>query len=521
MAMLYKKQLRSFLGVLALGSLLILNACQDHRLVPDPANLPDATVYALTNANQLVQVSLKTLSAPAVTVPISFTAGTPMDERILAIDFRPATGQLYGVSNMSRLFVINPITGFARALTTTPFTPAIAGTTVGLDFNPTVDRIRLVTATGQDLRLNPETGTVAAVDGPINGVSGAMITEVAYTNNKAGATTTTLYDIDPATDRLYIQNPPNNGTLTDVGPLGLDITGAAGFDIAPSDNTQGLVAVMFNGASELDQINLATGRLQKLGNLPGTIIGLAIPTEPVAYAIEGTSNLLVFNPMNPSPVSKTIAGLQGGETLVGIDTRPLNGQLYALGSSSRLYSIMVTATASWSAVAVGSTGAFTLAGTDFGFDFNPTVDRIRVVSNTGQNLRLVPDNGTLAATDGVLSFSGVSGTANVSAAAYTNNFAGATATTLYDIDIRTGGAMLFTQAPPNNGTLNAVGPLGVDAESANGFDIGGTTGTAYALLRVGGSTKIYTINLMTGTATAGATLPGSSTVRGFTLGLGF
>ena len=81
--------------------------------------------------------------------------------------------------------------------------------------------------------------------------------------------------------------------------------------------------------------------------------------------------------------------------------------------------------------------------------------------------------------------------------------------------------MLFTQAPPNNGTLNAVGPLGVDAESTNGFDIGGTTGTAYALLRVGGSTKIYTINLTNGAATAGATLPGSPTVRGFTLGLGF
>ncbi|GAB4040380.1 hypothetical protein GCM10028774_44790 [Spirosoma jeollabukense] len=517
MTMLYKKQVRSLLGILAIGSLLILNACQDHRLAPDPATVPDVTVYALNDANQLLRFSVRT---PGTTVPVSIS-GTNQDERILAIDFRPATGQLYGVSNQSRMFVINPMTGAARALGTTAFTPAIAGSVVGLDFNPTVDRIRLVTATGQDLRLNPETGTVAAVDGSINGVSGAMITEVAYTNNKAGATTTTLYDIDPATDRLYIQNPPNNGTLTDVGPLGLDITGAAGFDISPTDNTQGLVAVTFNGASELQQINLATGRLQKLGNLPGTIIGLAIPTEPVAYAIEGASNLLVFNPMSPAPVSKAIAGLQNGETLVGIDTRPLNGQLFALGSSSRLYSIAVTATASWSAVAVGSAGAFTLAGTDFGFDFNPTVDRIRVVSNTGQNLRLVPDNGTLAATDGVLSFSGVSGTPNVSAAAYTNNFAGATTTTLYDIDIRTGSAMLFTQAPPNNGTLNSVGMLGVDAESANGFDIGGTTGTAYALLRVGGSTKIYTINLTTGAATAGATLPGSPTVRGFTLGLGF
>jgi hypothetical protein len=55
--------------------------------------------------------------------------------------------------------------------------------------------------------------------------------------------------------------------------------------------------------------------------------------------------------------------------------------------------------------------------------------------------------------------------------------------------------------------------------SANGFDIGSTTGTAYALLTVSGVTKVYTINLTTGAATAGATLPG--TVRAFTLGLGF
>ena len=519
--MLYKKQLCSLAGVLAIGSILTLNACQDHRSTPDPVSIPDATVYALTNANQLLTVGLKTLSAAPVTVPISFTAGTPSDERILAIDFRPATGQLYGVSNMSRLFVINPATGAARALTTTAFTPAITGSVVALDFNPTVDRIRLVTNMGQDLRLNPETGGVAAIDGPINGVAGAMISEVAYTNNRAGATTTTLYDIDPATDRLYIQNPPNNGTLTDVGPLGLDITGAAGFDISPTDNSQGLVAVTFNGASELDQINLSTGRLQKLGNLPGTIIGLAIPTEPVAYAIEGVSNILVFNPMNPVPASKTIAGLQPSETLLGIDTRPVNGQLFALGSSSRLYSIAVTATTSWSAVAVGSAGAFTLSGTDFGFDFNPTVDRIRVVSNTGQNIRLNPNDGTLAATDTPLAFSPAGGTPNVTAAAYTNNFAGATTTALYDIDVRPGTGSFLLLQNANAGTLTTVGALNVDAESANGFDIGGTTGSAYALLRVAGSTKVYMINLTSGAATAGATLPGSPTVCGFTLGLGF
>lgn len=514
--MAHKKLLPVVAGLLAIGSVLTLDSCQDHRMAPDPATVPDVTVYALNDVNQLVRFSVRT---PSATTPISIS-GTMQGERILAIDFRPATGQLYGVSNQSRMYTINPTTGGVQPINMnmTPFTPALSGSIVGLDFNPTVDRIRLVTNMGQDLRLNPETGTVAAVDGTISGPPGVAVSEVAYTNNFAGATSTTLYDIDPATDRLYIQNPPNNGTLVDVGPLGLDITGAAGFDISPRDNTQGLVAVTFNGASELQQINLSTGRLQKLGNLPGNIIGLAIPTEPTAYAIDGSNNLMIFNPMNTaSPTTKTIAGLQSGESILGIDQRPVNGQLYALGSSSRLYTIAVTATASWSAVAVGSSGAFTLSGTDFGFDFNPTVDRIRVVSNTDQNLRLAPD-GTLAATDGTLNPAGNT----ITGAAYTNSFAGATTTALYDIGITGGNATLYLQNPPNPGGLVSVGSLGLTGvESTNGFDIGGTSNMAYALLRSGGTTRVYSINLANGAATAGMALPGNPTVRGFALGLGF
>ena len=518
MAMFYKKPLRSIAALLAIVSLLILNACQDHRLPPDPATLPDATIYALNDANQLLMLNVRTPNAPMSTMSIT---GVNPGERILSIDFRPATGQLYGVSNQSRLLVINTTTAVARSLTTVAFSPAISGNIASLDFNPTVDRVRLVTETGQDLRLNPETGAIAAVDGNINGVTGAMIGGVAYTNSRAGVTSTTLYDIDPVTDRLYMQNPPNDGKLVDVGPLGLDISGVAAFDISANDNTQGLVAVRFGGASELQQINLSTGRLQKLGNLPGTIIGLAIPTNPVAYAIDGGNNLLIFNPMNPVITTKTLTGLQPGETIVGLDSRPLNGQLFALGSTSRLYVVNVNNTNAWTVTQVGSAGAFTLTGTDFGFDFNPTVDRIRVVSNTGQDLRLSPLDGTLSATDGTLAFSPPGGTPNVSAAAYTNSFAGAMTTTLYDIDVRPGSAVLVQQNPPNAGTLVVVGPLGVEVESTNGFDIGGTTNMAYALLRSAGVTKVYSINLTTGAATAGATIPGSPSVRGFTLGLGF
>jgi hypothetical protein len=53
---------------------------------------------------------------------------------------------------------------------------------------------------------------------------------------------------------------------------------------------------------------------------------------------------------------------------------------------------------------VGASGQFSLNGSSFGFDFNPTVDRIRVQSDADQNLRLNPATGALAATDTTLSF---------------------------------------------------------------------------------------------------------------------
>lgn len=509
--MLSTKNLRFWGMIGVFTSILTLNSCQDHRLAPDPQTLPDAPFYALTSNNQLLALNVRATNTPTATVSIT---GLQQGENILAIDFRPVTGQLYGIGNNNRLYVINQITGAARVVGTDPISPTLNGTAAAFDFNPTVDRIRLMTNTGQNLRLHPETGAVAAIDGSINGVTGAVITGCAYTNSKAGVTTTTLYDIDPTTDRLYIQNPPNNGTLVDVGPLGLDITEVGGFDISPDGSA--IASVTFGGNVELQQVNLTTGRLQKLGNLPSNVIGIAIPAEPVAYAVDNTNNLLIFNPTNPVITTKAITGLQAGEMVVGIDFRPATGQLYAIGSTSRLYGIN---TSNGAATAIGA-GPFTpaMAGSSFGFDFNPTVDRIRLVSNTGQNLRLHPDLGTVAAIDGNLN----PGTPTVSASAYTNNFAGATTTALYGIETpAVGNALLYLQNPPNNGTLVAVGSLGIPVENANGFDIGGMSGGAFALLRSGGMTKIYSINLATGVATAGATLPGNPVVNGMALGLGF
>ena len=496
--------LKSFAAVLLIAGLL--TACgKDDVMPPDK---PDMMFYALSDNNQLMQFNAK--SATTSTSSIAVT-GLQSGEKLLSIDFRPATGQLYGLGNSSRLYVINQATGVARAIGSAAFTPAISGTMATIDFNPTVDRIRLVTNTGQNLRLNPETGTVAATDGPINGVMNASITEVAYNTNVAGAATTTLFNIDATTDKLYKQDPPNNGTLVEVGALNVDITGMAGFDIS-ADNNRAIAALNVNGVTGLYGINLDNGSATFYDALPTgfNVTGLAIPTQPVAYAVDVDNNLLIFNPStNTAPVSKGITGVQAGEKIVGIDMRPVNGQLYGLGSTGRLYTFNLS---SGAAAMVGAV-PLVITGTDFGFDFNPTVDRIRIISNTGQNLRVNPNDGLIAATDLPLN----PGTPAVTAAAYTNNFAGATTTVLFDMDTNTD--RLLKQDPPNNGTLVDVGPLGINATTMNGFDIGGTSGTAYAILTVGTSAAIYTINLQSGAAAK--TVDFSKAVQGMAVGLGF
>ena len=116
----------------------------------------------------------------------------------------------------------------------------------------------------------------------------------------------------------------------------------------------------------------------------------ALPARAVLlYATSGNDLARFDSGATGVVTSVPVSGLQGGETLVGIDVRPANQLLYGLGSSSRLYTINPLTGV---ATQVGAAGAFTLNGTSFGVDFNPVPDRLRVISNTGQNLRLDPNN---------------------------------------------------------------------------------------------------------------------------------
>lgn len=224
----------------------------------------------------------------------------------------------------------------------------------------------------------------------------------------------------------------------------------------------------------------------------------------------GGNNILVTFPSDdPMAISKIkIKGLQKKETILGLDVRPLNGQIYALGSTSRLY---VIDRDTGMATAVSPTPLNpAVSGNAVAFDFNPTVDRIRIMTDAGQNLRAHPDTGAIVAIDASLAYAGgdpnFADVPEVSACAYTNNDNDPlTGTTLFDID--TANDVVVRQDPPNNGTLNTVGALGVDAVSVAGFDIAGSSGIAYASLVVKEGNKknlratLFTINIATGAAT--------------------
>jgi hypothetical protein len=200
-------------------------------------------------------------------------SGLAAGERIVGLDVRPVGRQLIALTNRSRLYSVQRTRAIAMPIGGNPFMPALAGAAFGFDFNPTVDRIRVVSDSGQNLRLNPESGAVAFTDAALRYMDGdraagstPSVIGAAYTNSVRGAMATTLYVIDTRKDALAIQAPPNEGVLTTVGPLRVNLSGPLGFDISARDGKAYVLAHRpGTDRSRLFSINLATGNARKLG----------------------------------------------------------------------------------------------------------------------------------------------------------------------------------------------------------------------------------------------------------------
>ncbi|HSH39385.1 MAG TPA: DUF4394 domain-containing protein [Chthoniobacterales bacterium] len=264
---------------------------------------------------------------------------------------------------------------------------------------------------------------------------------------------------------------------------------------------------------------------------------IAVPAHAeTLVALVSPNRLVTFDHAAPQAITSAVivTGLAPDESLLGIDFRPRTGALYGLGSGSHLYVIDPN---TGSATRVGPPGGFTLNfgpqrsdPPSFGFDFDPVSDSIRIVSNTGQNILLDADDGTVLAVDSIPTYAPgdrayqpSSPFVDPEAIAYTNSFPGAQSTLLYDIDVQFGA--LLTQDPPEGtNAVRTVGYLGFAGQKSSGvrgragFDISGRSGTAYAALLTSESHQLCTIDLSTGGATvlgrigAPETVPAESVV---------
>ena len=255
-------------------------------------------------------------AAPASFTTVGTLSGVTTGQTLRAIDFRPSSGTLYAISSstttgLAQLYTVNLSTAALTAVGSS-FALATTSTRVSMDFNPVVDRIRVVTgngATGTDLglnlRLNPDTGAIAATDtalayDPTDTYAATtptpLVGDVAYSNNVAGATATTLYAYEFTNDSLNTigtvngAQSPNTGVLHSIGvaggttsafnaAIGFDISGATGTGYISYDNGPSALS-----NAELFSVNLGTGTLTQIGAddaLPSGLLDLSVRIAPV------------------------------------------------------------------------------------------------------------------------------------------------------------------------------------------------------------------------------------------------
>ncbi|MCU7372106.1 DUF4394 domain-containing protein [Paucibacter sp. O1-1] len=258
------------------------------------------------------------------------------------------------------------------------------------------------------------------------------------------------------------------------------------------------------------------------------------PAKEMIYAVTASNKLIQFNAGQPQKIlsSKALSGLAAEERLLGIDYRVAKGQLFALGDSGQLYRIN---TADGSASRIGTPVALPREGaTEWGFDFNPTVDRIRVVNDAGFNLRLHPDTGAVVdgnadqpglQFDGRLAYDAADANAGKAAAlvaaGYTYNKDNEKITTNYALDGKLGTLVhqgtkegVTPMVSPNSGRLYTVGSLGLGTFERATLDISDVSNAAYSAVTRGKLSSWYRVDLASGRATLIGTVAGGEAVVG-------
>lgn len=213
-----------------------------------------------------------------------------------------------------------------------------------------------------------------------------------------------------------------------------------------------------------------------------------------AVGLSGDRTLHLIN--SADATSMAAMEVSGIERLLGIDLRPATGQLIGVSDAFEIVEIDLKSGAA-TVISKMDKPLPVMDGAPVIVDFNPKANKLRFMSGT-VNHRVDIESGKVTV-DGSLAYEKAdmhAGEApNIVAAAYINSFGKPDTTAMYDIDATI--VAVIQQTSPNDGTLAAIGKLGIDAQDAYAFDIAtDQAGTNTAWLAAGG--KLHTVSLETG-----------------------
>lgn len=462
------------------GSINIAGAVRGLAIPPAAAPAAAANTVVITSFDDGHLVATIDRNSTESQLPLrrsSRVSGLAVGDRLVAADYRPVDGLLYGLGFDGNLYQINPNTGVAEQTVSLSAASGatfngLSGANFGMAFDPQDDTLRVVSSGRQNLQIDVDTGEVTPQGQlffengfdvpPSSDNENAIGVAVAYTNKFDGTLRSTAYVLEPNFDELHTLSE-SDGDLGSSGENGLTID-ASGIGALQIDAVNGaaFAALQQDGVTRLYSISLGAGVVtnpRQIGDGARGVIALTWkPVLPVnIHAITTDNRLVSFAPSDPSVMitDQAITGMAASEEMVAIAYRQTDRVLVGVGSGGRIYTINpTTAVATLVSTLDASSNDFTdrFDGLDaglngFGASFDPTLvaapgsASLRITSASEENYRVVPASGETFTDPLIYPDPDVppgtcdqGGTPQLGAVAHENSFLGAQNTVAYVID---------------------------------------------------------------------------------------
>lgn len=459
------------------------------------------TIVGLNASNQIFFMSNPS-SPSSISGPYNVT-GVTSGQQLVAIDYRPSNGMLYALgynstNGTAQLYTINTTNYTATAVSSTAVNMQLGnGQSVGFDFNNTTNG--MITITGNNGNMYSMNSTNATISGSVNTMSYATgdlfngvanVGAAAYTNSFFGADGTTMmgYDLQHNTIVYFDANSQTTTHTMGLSGVVINTNSSVGMDIYydPASHTNRVYLAArgtLSSGSDLYIVNTTTGFAVSSGyigngsmdvrdiavridrHVPANITG-----QLMAALTLNMHHLVTFDSEDPATIRDMfdISGMTSGQTMMAIDFRPADMNLYGFGynSSNYQYQLYRIDLNTGAAVAVNATPATLNLGsnTAVGFDFDPVTDRIRVTGSNGLNVLMSATTGAVVTVDSALQYGqgdiNVGTNAAVTAIAHTNSYSGTTSSQLLGLDIATGSLVMLSGNGGSMGVLTTLLNLG-------------------------------------------------------------